>query len=90
MVAMHDVASSLVVAVADERRRQLAERATQASDDDLDQAAAILRAAMRADRNDNRNRLAGMLGRLVTDHWSLTSDLSARLVDFDQHFLRGG
>jgi hypothetical protein len=38
---------------------------------------------MRPDGNESGQALRGLLGRMVTDRWSLTSNLSARLVEFD-------
>ena len=76
-------AISLLVAVEAERCAPLADRTTRATDEDLEKVAAVLHAALRLDRSDGRSRLAGVIARLVVDRWSLTSNLSNRLVEFD-------
>jgi hypothetical protein len=77
-------AHALLVAVHDEARLPPAQRATHATDEDLNDVAAVLHAVAGPDRGA---RLAGLISRTVTDRWSLTAALSERLVNFD-HRLR--
>jgi hypothetical protein len=77
-------AHALLVAVHDEARLPPAQRPTHATDEDLNQVAAVLHAVVRPDQGESGTRLAGLIGRTVTDRWSLTAALSERLVNFDQ------
>jgi hypothetical protein len=77
-------AHALLVAVHDEARLPPAQRATHATDEDLNDVAAVLHAVTGPNRGA---RLAGRISRTVTDRWSLTAALSERLVNFD-HRLR--
>jgi hypothetical protein len=77
-------AHALLVAVHDEVRLPPAQRATHATDEDLNDVAAVLHAVARPDEGQSDTRLAGLNSKTVTDRWSLTAALSERLVDFDQ------
>ena len=90
MAALAEDAVALLVAVEAERGSDRSERSTQASDDDLDAVAGVLRAVARPDRSDGGAALAGVIARTVTDRWSLTADLSERLVAFDHRLGRHG
>ena len=84
MSSFEQDAAALLADVQEELRQSLTERATGASDQDLNAVASVLRAMVRSDRADYGAELAGQIGRLVVDSWLLTSDLAERLLAFDQ------
>ena len=85
--AVAEQAHRLLLAVQDEVRIPRPLRPTLATDQDLNEVAAVLDAIARPHRADVGSRLAGVISRRVTDRWSLTADLSERLVEFDQRLL---
>jgi hypothetical protein len=80
-------AERLLAEVRAERLRARADRPSQAIDNDLGVAAALLSAAARADASESRSALLGRISRVVVDAWSLDSPLSEDLVAFDHHFM---
>lgn len=85
MASVAEDAQALLAAVNEEELLlPPVQRATGATDCDLQRITAVLRAAARPDRDDSGSGLAGLISKTVTDGWSLTSGLSERLVSFDR------
>ena len=81
------LARQLAKSVAQERVLPLGERATAASDADLDLVATLLNAAAEADSLELQRGLRGRITRVVLDTWSFQAPLSNELITFDDRYL---
>ena len=84
MESVAEQANALLLAVEDEVCIPQSRRPTLATDQDLNEVAAVLAAIARPHRPHGGSAVAGVISRTVTDRWSLTADLSERLVEFDR------